>query len=88
MKEILKKLWYDYLADECGRMETEEEKRIAAELLMADEELCATLSEEQKKLFEKTQKLLDDTYAAFSEKAFEKGIVFSFEYLAAIVYGK
>ena len=84
MKNIFKKLWYDYLVDECGKMDTEEEKRIAAELLAADQELRATLSEEQKLLFEKTQKLVDDTYAVFAEKAFEKGLSFSFEYLLAL----
>ena len=85
MKQVLKDLWYQYLMDECGRISTEEEKKAVALLAEVDEQLMATMNDEQKRLFEQSQNYLNDVYAVFAEKAFEKGLVFSFEYLLALL---
>lgn len=88
MKKVLKNLWYDYLMHDCERMETTEEKRIAEELMITNEALCATLSREQEELLKKSERLLDDMHAIYTEKAFEKGIEFSFDYLSALLIEK
>ena len=83
MKKVLKELWYNYLMEECGRISTEEKKAMAF-LAEADEQLLATMNDEQKRLLEKSQNCLNDVYAISIEKAFEKGLSFSLEYLLAL----
>ena len=84
MKKILRDLWYNYLMEESGGISTEEEKRAIALLADTEEQLMVTMSDEQKAMLEKVQNCLDDVYAISIEKAFEKGVVFSFAFLSAV----
>ena len=85
MKKILRDLWYNYLMEERGGISTEEEKRAIALLADTEEQLMVTMSDEQKAMLEKVQNCLDDVYAISIERAFEEGLVFSFEYLLALL---
>ena len=84
MKKVLRDLWYNYLMEECGKIDTQEEKRAVAMLAEVEENLLTTMDEEQKALLGKAQECLDEVYAFSIERAFEKGVVFSFAFLSAV----
>ena len=81
MYNTLDALWSDYLLDDCGKMETREEKDLAQKLVTYSDSLRAALSEEQKALLEKFVDCLSDIHLLFAVKAFKKGIRFATSYL-------
>ena len=81
MYNTLDSLWSDYLLDDCGKMETQEEKDLAKKLVTYSDTLRATLSEEQKALLEKFADCLSAIDLLFAQKAFVSGIRFATAYL-------
>lgn len=81
MYNTLDGLWSDYILDDCGKMETQEEKDLAKKLVAHSDALRAALSEEQKDLLEKILDCLSAIDLLFAQKAFVSGIRFATAYL-------
>ena len=81
MKKATEHLWWEYMAEECARIETEEEKKAMKELTRVGEELRKPLTEEQNTLLDKFAESLGSLQSCFMEKAFVKGIRFATSFL-------
>ena len=81
MKEILEKLWNEYLLEECATIETEEEKILTKKAVELHEIANNLLNDEQRDAVEKYIDALCDIEALFVKKAFFKGCEFSVSFL-------
>lgn len=81
MKEILEKLWNEYLLEECATIETEEEKILTKKAVELNEIANNLLNDEQRDAVEKYIDALCDIEALFVKKAFFKGCEFSVSFL-------
>ncbi len=81
MKKTLERLWYDYLSDECGKFDTEEEKELLSILIEKHEAVNKELTKEQIKLVEKYADALSKVNVSFAKKAFIKGCEFATSFL-------
>ena len=77
MKEILEKLWDEYLSDKCAYISTEEESNLAKVVASLHEEINTMLNQEQQKAIERYIDAIYDNVAFFSKKAFFSGCKFS-----------
>ena len=74
MKEILEKLWNEYLFEECSAIDTDEERRIMKKTAELQEKANALLNKEQQEAMEKYIEALYDGETLFVKKAFFKGV--------------
>lgn len=81
MKNTLKDLWYNYFSEDCGKMNSDEERNLSKLLSELDEALHATLTDEQLKLLKKVNGVLDNLNSIFTLKAFMKGVCFASKYM-------
>ncbi|MBE6648112.1 MAG: hypothetical protein E7614_01170 [Ruminococcaceae bacterium] len=81
MKKTLKKLWNEYLLEECALIDTYEEKKLTQECGELHENANALLSKEQKEAVEKYVNALCELDALFAKKAFFKGCEFAVSFL-------
>ena len=81
MKITLKKLWYEYYAEECLLIETEEESALAKKALEQKNTVNELLTKEQKEAVEKYLEALYDLQASFNQNAFIKGCEFATSFL-------
>lgn len=73
MKEILEKLWREYLAGECAVIETEEEKRLAKKAVKEHEMANGVLTKGQSETVEEYVDALCELHGCLVKKAFFKG---------------
>ncbi len=82
MKETIKKLWYDYLYDEEADISNDaERKRINHAMVERSAELQNSLTQEQKKLFDKYAEALYEYVSYEQYKGFEKGSEFAVRFV-------
>ena len=81
MKKTLEKLWYEYLLDECAKMDTDEERDLTKQTAELHEKANAMLNNDQKNAVEKYVDALCDMDALFVKKAFFKGCEFAVSFL-------
>ncbi len=81
MKNTLEGLWNDYLADECAKIDTDEERELANKAVELHEKLSTLLNKEQECVLEKYDDALCDIQALFIKNAFFKGCEFSVSFL-------
>lgn len=81
MKETLKKLWNEYLLDECALIDTDEERNLTKKCVELHEKASALLNKEQEDAVEKYVESLCDIEALFAKKAFCKGCEFAISFL-------
>lgn len=81
MKETLKKLWNEYLLEECAEIDTDEERNLTKKAVDLHEEASALLNNEQEEALEKYVDALCDIEAHFAKKAFLKGCEFTAAFL-------
>ena len=83
MKQILEKLWNEYLSEVCAAIDTEEERELPKKVAKLHEKLNDLLNEEQELAVEKYLDARCDIDALFLRKAFFKGCEFSVSFLLA-----
>ncbi len=81
MKEALKKLWNEYLLDECALTNTDEERNLTKSCVELHEKASALLNKEQEDAMEKYVDAICDIDAFFAKKAFCKGCEFAISFL-------
>lgn len=81
MKKTLEDLWNKYLMDECSKIDTENEKRLTAEVAILHEKTNELLDDKQKEAIENYVDLLLELDAILVKKAFIKGCEFSVSFL-------
>ena len=81
MKEILEKLWTEYLAEECAQMDTDEEIKLTEKTGSLHEKVNALLGKEEREALEKYVDAIYDMEALFVKKAFFKGCEFTLSFL-------
>jgi len=81
MEKALEKLWYNYLLDECGVINTEEERLAVRKSAELHEKANLLLTDEQKDAVEKFVDALSNAEALFAKKAFIKGCAFAVSFL-------
>ncbi len=81
MKQTLWGLWNDYLLDECGKLETDEEKKLTGAVCDLHEAASALLSKEQAEAVDAYVEALCELEALFARKAFCKGCEFAVSFL-------
>ena len=77
MKETCKRLWNDYLCEECAPIDTEEERELVKRTVTLHEKAIALLNKEQAGAVEEYVDALCENQALFAEKAFCKGCEFA-----------
>lgn len=85
MKDTIKKLWCDYMADECGRLESDEEKELTAIALELHDKAHAELNKKQSESIEKYIDALLELEALHHIKAFSKGLEFGISFFLEIM---
>lgn len=81
MKETLEKIWNDYFADECARMESKQEKALAKQAINLHNVANDLLSKEQRDAIEKYVDILCDINTSYARKAFVTGCKFATSFL-------
>ena len=81
MKEILEKLWSEYLWEKCAAIDTDEERSLAKSAIKLHEKANALLNKEQREAVEKYVAELCDIDTLFAKKAFFKGCEFAISFL-------
>ena len=81
MKEMLEKLWKEYLFEECATIDTDEERRLTKKAAEQHEKVNASLNKEQQDGVEKYVDSLHDIEALLVKKAFFKGCELAFSFL-------
>ena len=81
MKTTLKKLWEEYLSDECAMIKTEEEKELIKKASQMRESLNALLTKEQLDAMQKYVEALYDSEYYVIREAFFKGCEFTASFL-------
>lgn len=81
MKETLKKLWNEYLLDECALIDTDEEQSLTKKCAELHEKASELLDKEQEGAMEKYVDAICDINALFAKKAFCKGCEFTLFFL-------
>ena len=81
MKQTLWGLWHDYLIDECGKHETDEERKLTSAVCDLHEAASALLSKEQTAAVDAYVEALCELEALFARKAFCKGCEFAVSFL-------
>lgn len=84
-KEIIKRLWYDFLSDECSILESEEEKECVAKIASLEKALLNVIPIEEAKQLEIMIDAIYNANALLVEKAFACGIRFSTKYLMEVM---
>ena len=80
MKDTLKKLWHDYLLDECGKIKTDDERELLSKLADLSHEIEIALGDKSRLLDEYTSHLWDaNSYLV--TRAFCQGISFTANFL-------
>ena len=77
MKGVLKRLWNEYLADECAMFSSEEERALSKKAAQIHDDLYKGLTKEQAKALEEFADSINDLNSYFAQKAFIKGCEFS-----------
>ena len=81
MKETLKRLWHEYLLEECSTINTDEERRLTKKALELHDKANALLDKDQQKAVEDYFDALCDVDAVFARKAFICGCSFAVSFL-------
>ena len=81
MAKTLERLWRDYLLDECGIINTDEERRLTSLVASLHENANALLNDEQKDAVDRYVDALCDIEAIFAQKAFIKGCEFTVSFI-------
>lgn len=81
MKETLKKLWNEYLLDECALTNTDEERKLTKKCAELHEKVNELLNKEQEVAMEKYVDAKCDIDTLFAKKAFCKGCEFAISFL-------
>ena len=83
MKNTLETLWYEYFAEECAAIDTEEERALAKKAIDWSREANESLTKEQLEVVEKHVEALCELQEAFVKKAFYKGCRFASSFFLA-----
>ena len=81
MKKTLKKLWNEYISDECSKINTDEEQMLMRKTVELHEKVKTLLNKEQEDAVEKYTDALCDVESLFVKKAFFKGYEFAVSFL-------
>lgn len=73
MKKTIEALWFEYYADKCAAIETEEERRLTKRTAELHERANAMLSEEQRAAVESFVDALCEVQESYTKKAFRAG---------------
>ena len=74
MKTIFEKLWEECFAEDCARMKTEEERRLAKNVAKKGREIKKLLTEEQSGAIEAYEEAIYELQSYLVRRAFLKGI--------------
>jgi predicted metallo-beta-lactamase superfamily hydrolase len=81
MKPTLEKLWDEYFSEECGVLETEEEKELVHQSAVAHKSANEMLTREQRERVDKFVDLLNEMHGLSLRQAFCKGCEFTASFL-------
>ncbi len=84
MKEILEKLWNEYLWSECNEIDTAEERELIKKAELLHEKVNAMLDQDQQKAMEDYINTLCAIDSLFHKKAFYRGCEFAVAFLLEI----
>ena len=82
MKPTLEKLWDEYFSEECGVIETEEEKELVHLAALAHKSANEMLTREQRERVDKFVDLLNEMHGISLRQAFCKGCEFTAAFLS------
>ena len=81
MKQMLEKLWNQYLFEECSTIETKEEKAFIKKAALLHEKANALMNRAQEEALENYLDALHENESFLMKKAFYKGVRFAFSLL-------
>ena len=80
---FLRTLWQEHMAEECMRME-EEEQELVKDVVAVEENLRQDFSKTEQQLLEIYHDRVADLHAVSLARAFEKGVIFATQYMRAV----
>lgn len=86
MENTFEKLWNEYFAEECARIENEEERILLKKAAELHKQANEPLTKEQRTSVEKYIEFLYDIQNIFMKKAFLKGYKFASDLLFEIKF--
>lgn len=77
VEDMLEKMWNDYFADECSRIDSDQERALVGQAIDLHDDLNDLLSEEECDVMEKYVDILCDINALYAKTAFLTGCKFA-----------